>query len=160
MADPFSIIAGTAGLIDVCWRFGSYLNNVRAGAAQVEDEIGSLSRQLEALTVVNKTIQASYNEFHGPVSHDQESSKQIETLWRNIKSNLQDCQLIVVELEHLVTSIIGKEHSKDDSRIVRKLDGFRKQLRKQSKEGEYNKLQARLQTYYSMLQLSLDLIAS
>lgn len=152
MADPFSIIVGTVGLIDVCLRFGAYLNNVQAGAAQIEDEIASLSREIEALTSVNETIQASYKEFQSSSSAD------ASNLWRNIRSNLHDCRIIVEDLEQLVTVILGKETQDKGSRFSRKLDGFKKQLRKQSKEGDFNKLHSRLNTYQNTLQLMLDLV--
>ena len=158
MTDPFSILAGTAGLIDVCWRFGSYLHDVQAGAAKIEDEIGILARDIEALRVVNETVRASYKELPGYLNTEIESSKHVERLWRNVSSNLENCRPIVEELEALVKAIVGKEPRKDVSKIMRKLGGFRKQLRKQAREGDFTKLQNRLATYYNTIQLMLDLI--
>lgn len=158
MADPFSIIAATFGLIDVCWRFGSYLRDVQAGAAKVEDEIEGLSRDIEALRIVNETIRASYRELPSYRNLNIENSKHVERLWRNVSSNLQNCRPIVEELEALVRGIIGKEPPKDESTIMRKLGGFKKQLRKQAREGDFNKLQTRLSTCYNTIQLTLDLI--
>lgn len=158
MAEPFSIITATAGLIDVCWRFGSYLRDVQAGAAKIEDEIEILSRDIEALRVVNETIRASYKELPSYLNSEIESSKHVERLWRNVCSNLENCRLVVEELETLVKGIVGKVPPKDESRIMRKLGSFRMQLRKQSREGDFNKLQTRLTTYYNTIQLMLDLI--
>ena len=158
MADPFSIIAGTIGVIDVCWRFGNYLKDVQAGAAKVDDEITSLSREIQALSAVNETIQASYKELEAASSPGETVSKQVGTLWRNIRSSLQDCRLIVEELEKLVQSIAGKERPTDQSRLSMKLEGFRKQLRRQSSEGDFLRLQSRLEAYHNSLQLMLDLI--
>lgn len=158
MADPFSVFAATAGLIDVCLRFGSYLYNVQAGAAKIEDEIEILSRDIEALRVINETIRASYKELPSNLSSEKESSKHVERLWRNVSSSLKNCRLIVEELEALVKGIVGKAPPKDDTKIMRKLGGFKKQLRKQSSEGDFSKLQTRLTTYYNEIQLMLDLI--
>ena len=158
MVDPFSIIVGTTGLIDVCWRFGSYLHDVQAGAAKVEDEIETLSRDIEALRIINETIRDSYKQLPGYLSSEIEGSKHVERLWRNVSSNLESCRRIVEDLEVLIKEIVGKEPPKDDSRIMRKFGGFRKQLRKQSREGDFNKLQTRLNTYYNTIQLMLDLI--
>ena len=158
MTDPFSIIVGTASLIDVCWRFGSYLHGIQAGAAKIDDEIETLSRDIEALRVINETIRDSYKELPGYLSSEIERSKHVERLWRNVSSNLESCRLIVEELELLVEGIMGKEPAKKESKIMRKFGGFRKQLRKQSREGEFNKLQPRLNTYYNTIQLMLDLI--
>ena len=161
MADPFSIAVGTMGLTDICWRFGTYLKDIQAGAAQIEDEIASLTREIEALTSINETIHASYKDFQKSVaSNDEEDAvpAEVANLWRNIRSNLQDCRIIVEDLEQLVKNIVGKEPQDKPSKVERKFDGFRKQLRKQSKEGDLNKLQSRLNTYQNTLQLMLDLV--
>jgi hypothetical protein len=158
MADPFSIVVGTVGLLDVCFRFAGYLNDVQAGAAQIDDEIVGLLREIEALKSVNETIQANYKGFPKPVNPDEPIPNEVADLWGNIRSNLQDCRIIVEDLEQLVISIVGQERRDKSSRFASKLDGFRKQLRKQSKEGDFNKLRSRLHTYQSTLQLMLDLV--
>lgn len=96
MADPFSIITASVGLIDVCWRFGSYLRDVQAGAAKIEDEIEKLSRDIEALRIVNETIRDSYKELPSYLNSEIESSKHVERLWRNVSSNLENCRLLVL----------------------------------------------------------------
>ena len=158
MAEPFSIITATVGVIDVCCRFGSYLRDVQAGAAQIEDDIEILSRDIEALRVVNETIRDSYKELSSHLGSGIESSKHVERLWRNVSSNLGNCQLVLEELEILVRAVVGKVAPEDESKIMRKFGGFRKQLRKQSRESDFNKLQGRLTTYYNTIQLMLDLI--
>ena len=158
MAEPFSIITATAGVIDVCWRFGSYLRDVQAGAARVEDDIETLSRDIEALRVVNETVRDSYKELSSHQGSGIESSKHIERLWQNVSSNLGNCQSVLEELEVLVKAVVGKEAPKDESKIMKKVGGFRKQLRKQSRESDFNKLQGRLTTYYNTIQLMLELI--
>ena len=169
MPDPFSILTATVGLIDVCVRFGCYLRDVSAGAAKIEEEIRTLSRDIDGLKIVNETIQASYQELPGYLNSEIESSKHVERLWRNVSSNLESCRLIVEELEALVKGIIGKGPPKDDdskssesksspSKVSRKLGGFMKQLRKQSRERDFHKLRNRLTTHYNTIQLMLDLI--
>ena len=158
MSDPFSIVIGTIGLIDVCWRFAAYLRNAYAGTAQTEDEIAGLLREIESLTSVNETIKASYEDFQGTFSQEAALSNQAANLWHNISSNLKDCRTIVEELELLVRAIIGKERPDKGPIVARRFDGFRKQLRKQSKEGDFDKLRSRLDTYQSTLQLMLDLV--
>ena len=158
MAEPFSVITATAGVIDVCWRFGAYLRDVQAGAAQIEDDIETLSRDIDALRVVNETVRDSYKELSSHLASRTDSSKHIERLWRNVSSNLGNCQVVLEELEALVKAVVGKEAPKDESKIMRKIGGFRKQLRKQSRENDFNKLQGRLTTYYNTIQLMLELI--
>ncbi len=42
MGDPLSILAGTVGLLDVSWRFVSYLRDIQAGAAAIESDLVAL----------------------------------------------------------------------------------------------------------------------
>ena len=176
--DPFSVLTATVGLIDVCVRFGCYLRDVSAGAAKIEEEINTLSHDIDNLKIVNEAVQASYSELPGYRNSEIESSKHVGMLWRNVSSNLESCRLIVEELEALVKGIIGKGPLKDEtktsesksseskssesksseSKLSRKLGGFMKQLRKQSKEGDFHKLRSRLTTYYNTIQLMLELI--
>ena len=158
MAEPFSVITATAGVIDVCWRFGSYLRKVQAGAAVVEDDIETLSRDIESLRVVNETVRDSYKESSDYLDSKIESSKHVESLWRNVSSNLENCRQVVEELEGLIKAVVGKEELNNESKIMKKVGAFRKQLRKQSREGDFDKLQGRLTTYYNTIQLMLDLI--
>lgn len=158
MVDPFSIVAGTLSLIDVCWRFGVYLHDVQAGAAKIDDEIASLSREIEHLQSVNESVCATYKEIHKPSSKQEASLTYLETHWRLMRSNLQDCQLLVEALEGLVREIIGKETLKEGSKVAKKFDGFKKQLKKQSREQDFYKLQGRLTTYYGALQFTFSTI--
>lgn len=150
--DPFSIAAGTAGLLDVCWRVISYLHEVQASANKVEEEIASLLKEVEALYVVNKAIDgvwaAEQKVIPGASLAD---PGRVESLWRNVGTILQDCQRTVEKLEISVKGIIGKEGAK----VASKLDGIRKQLRRQSKDGELHQLRAQLTNYQSSLNVLL-----
>ncbi|KAL6720967.1 hypothetical protein ACLMJK_000067 [Lecanora helva] len=160
MADPFSIAAGSIGLLDVCWRFGRYLKHLQAGAAEIDNEIASLSREVKELEGVSKAIQASYTGSQASLYSEEENlgAKQISNLWREIASNIADSRQIVEELEILVKLIVGKESTTDSSTFTAKINRYRKQLRRESKEDGFFKLQSRLKTYYSALQLRLSLI--
>ena len=156
MADPFSVVAGTVGVIDVCWRLGKLVHELQHGAAKIDDEIASLTREIDGLAEVTKTIRDTYRESQ--TTPDSEDVEQVGNLWRNVGSNIKECQLIIEDLEKLVKSIAGKEPTIEHSGITRKMDEFRKQMKKQSKEGDFFKIRHRLNTYYSALQLMLELI--
>ena len=160
MADPFSIAAGTVGLLDVCWRLCSYLKDLQAGAKKVDDEVVSLLREIEEFGAVADAIQKHHTESKATTSSEKESvdTKQINTYWRDLGPNIAGSKNILQNLEIQINIIIGKESSKEASSLVIKFDRLRKQLRKDSKEGEINKLRSQLKTYYSNLQLRLQLI--
>ncbi|MCJ1268890.1 hypothetical protein MMC22_008778 [Lobaria immixta] len=153
MADPFSVIAGTAGLLDVCFRIFKYLKKTQAGAAKIEDDITALLREIEALIAVNLSIKTVFvTELKpGPEPFAADSAR-VEVLWRNIGNNLQDCQALVEQLEALVREIIGK----DGPKVVGKYDGFKKQMRKQSKNEDFHQVRLQLANHQSALQLLLS----
>lgn len=150
MGDPLSILAGTVGVLDVAWRVVSYLRDIQAGAAAIESDLVALQQELEALVSVNESIRdiftAELHEKHA------ESAADSRRLWQNTGKLLQDCRKIVDGLEALLRQIIGSEGPK----IFRKLDGFRKQLRRQQKTEDFNSLRAQLQTSQVALQLLLS----
>ena len=49
MADPFSILAGSAGLLDVLWRVGIYIRTTVESAGRIEEELDGLSREIQSL---------------------------------------------------------------------------------------------------------------
>lgn len=153
MADPFSVIAGTAGLLDVCFRIVKYLKETQAGAERIEEEITALLREVEALITVNESITGIFvTELKPSPELFATGSDRIDGIWRNIGSTLQDCSFLIERLEVLVREIIGKEGPKG----VGKLDGFKKQMRKQSKNEEFHQLRLRLANHQSALQVSLS----
>ncbi|MCJ1462094.1 hypothetical protein MMC07_000694 [Pseudocyphellaria aurata] len=150
MADPFSVIAGTAGILDVCFRVIKYLKETRAGAERIEEEITGLLREIEALIAVNDSIKCAFEtelKAHpGPYVAD------IEDLWKNIGSNLWSCRALVERLEVYMKEIIGKEGPK----VIGKRDGLRKQMRKQSKKEDFQQLRLQLASHQNALQISLS----
>lgn len=173
MADPFSIIAGSAGLLDILFRIGSYLKNVQAGASKVEGDISELLHQVEVLIAVNESIKrviaAEVPHSNNATSPNPTDSSHVspasvpesnvstndaarsEALRRDICSILVDCRDVVEKLENLVKEILGKEGPK----VLSKLDGFKKQLRKQSKDEEFRHLRHKMTTYQDALQVML-----
>ena len=152
MADPFSALASTVGLLDVCFRVGNYLYDVKVGADKVDEEIEALSHQVEAIKSVTQSIKRVFEDdlarATDTVSKDQDG---IQSLWEEIGKNVQSCQATLVKLFALIKLIVGNESPK----ILSKLDGLRKFLRKQSKEEEFGKLRRQLNDYHHSLQTLL-----
>jgi len=146
MGDPLSIAAATAGLLDVSWRAVSYLRDVQAGAAAIESDLAALQNELEALLSVNESIRDIFTaDLHeNPTVLAVDPQK----LWHNTGRLLSECRTVVDGLEALLREIIGSEGPK----IFRKLDGFRKQLRRQQKTEAFNSLRTQLHTSQGALQ--------
>ena len=54
--DPFSWVAGTIDLIDVCARFAAFLKDFETAAANVDREIQTLSKDVDAVKLVTELI--------------------------------------------------------------------------------------------------------
>ena len=148
MVDPFSIIVGAAGLLDVCWRVGSYLKDVDKSAGKVEKEIAALSHEITSLISVNESIiqfKGKINEAVPGTSSD--TKTEINTLWKLVDTNTKGCMATVVELEELLEEIIGKKGPK----VADKVDGIMKSVRRQSKDVGLAQFHHRLSNYQANL---------
>ena len=150
MADPFSIIVGTVGLADVCWRVVTYLKDVKGAAAKIEGHIADLLHELDALISVNESIKSIFPK-NSKSAYDPEH---VQSLWRNTGKVLQDCRIAMEKMEDLVIEIVGKERPKGPGRF----DIYKKQMRKQSKDVEFGQLRLQLGTYQNALQMLLTAI--
>jgi hypothetical protein len=153
--EPFSITTGVAGLLDITWRVVKYLKDVQEAAGSVEGEIASLLSEIQALDAVNQSIKHLYEteveilpaSSMGLPDRDQE-------LWRITASNLQDCQGSVQRLQTVLDAIAGKHGDK----VVGWRDGIRKQLRKQSKDGDLYNIRFQISVNRQSLHISLTML--
>lgn len=127
MADPFTIVAGTVGLLDVCFPVGNYLRDVKAGADKVDDEIQTLSRRVKAIQSVTDSIRTIFEQdlAHATATFPKKQGW-TQSLWEEVGENVRSCQVTLVKLFALIELIVGKESPK----VLSKLDGLRRFLRK------------------------------
>jgi len=154
--DPFSILAGTAGLLDVSIRVIQYLKQVEESAGKVEEDITALSQEINTLIIVNDSIEtlwlANYEAVPGSPFED---TTDVEDLWRKLASLLDECRKTAQNLEVLLIEVIGKSGPK----VSGKWDGIKKQLRKESKERDYVDVRHRLSSYQAGLQMLLSALS-
>jgi Txe/YoeB family toxin of Txe-Axe toxin-antitoxin module len=152
MTDPFSIIVGTAGLLDISVRVVKFLKKVQASDAKVEKSIAMLLHEIEALLLVNKTLEDFWTaKGKASLPTGLSDPNYVHDLWRNAGIILADCKNTVEKLEVLVKSIIGTVGIK----VTGKIDSIKKQLRKESKEGDLEQLRRGLSRDQNILQLLL-----
>lgn len=147
--DPFTLITGTVGLLDVCSRVVGYLNHVRTSAAKVEGEIIALSSEIETLLTAYRSLQEFLETKHKVQGLRVPA---IQTLWETVAANVQQCKATVDELERLLKEIVGKG---GNTKVSGKVDGIRKQLRKESKDPDFPQIRQRLSNFQGSLQLLL-----
>jgi len=154
--DPFTILAGTAGLLDVSIRVIQYLKQVEESAGKVEEDITALSQEINTLVVVNDSIERLWLANHeaAPVSPFEETTV-VKDLWRKLASLLNECRETAQKLEVLLIKVVGKSGPK----VSGKWDGIRKQLRKESKERDYVDIRHRISSYQAGLQMLLSALS-
>lgn len=149
MADPFSIIAGAAGLTDVCIRLTKFLKQAKDGFQKVDGDIEELSKELAALQTVSDLIKQSFkDDIAGDINSN--DNQNIANLWQVTRTTLADCQDIVERFHALITEILSTGGTK-----YIKLNSLRKYLKQQSKDDEFNALRQKLNVHRMALQTSL-----
>jgi hypothetical protein len=153
MVDPLSIASATVGFIDVCWRVGVYLNDVKDAAGRIEGDINVLQKQVTSLIEVNESIEklkalTEDADTSSPINH----STGVEDLWRKVDANRRGCQDVVLRLEEKVKDIMGKSQA---AKPTSKIDGIKKTLKKQSTDPDLAKVHNDLSKYQLSLQTLL-----
>ncbi|MCJ1315274.1 hypothetical protein MMC15_000591 [Xylographa vitiligo] len=149
MADPFSIIAGTVGLADVCIRFALFLRQAKDGFHKVDEDLEDLTKEVTALRSVSELIKRSF-EVHLAGITDVNDQLVVSNHWQATQATLASCQDIIDRLKDLITKVLGSGRSKHV-----KTEALRKYLRQQSKEEDFLKLRQKLNAHQIALQTSL-----
>lgn len=146
MADPFSIIAGTAGLTDVCIRLTKLLKQAKDGFQTVDDDLEELSEEIKVLRSVNDLIQRSY-EAESTVNTGFDHRQVLLDHWHAAQTTLVGCQRIVRQIGDLLASVLAVGNGKHI-----KFDKLRRWLKQQSKEEAFNTLRQKLSAHQIGLQ--------
>jgi len=151
--DPLSIITGTVGLLDVCWRVGSYLNDVKEAAQNIEADLQGLQDEINALHRINSVIEDLQKKTTeaGLISH-LDQAPELKRIWKNIDENTQGCTAVLVKLEQEVRRIMGKNQQ---AKPTSKVDGIRKAVRRQSTDPQLSRFHNSLSKYHQSSQVCL-----
>jgi hypothetical protein len=110
--DPVSAIGtvgAVVGLLDVLFKVGSYLNDVRGASKSIESDIKAFEEEIKALISVDKTLEGLklrrnkvYLSSHPPDA---------DNVWIAVESNREACKIVLLKLEETLKLIIGNEKS-------------------------------------------------
>jgi len=158
MADPFSLFAATAGLIQQLLQCGNYIKTILEIAGTLDEDVLGLTREIATLVSVNESLQNVYEaeKGRGP-STPLADRRRIESLWQNVGTLVRDCHKTVEELENILLEIIGKTPSisKLGDRLGGKIDHLKKSMRMEKKDDDVKKVHMRLLNYQNSLQVLL-----
>ncbi|KAL9023951.1 MAG: hypothetical protein Q9180_008047, partial [Flavoplaca navasiana] len=146
-------MAGTAGVLDVCWRVGAYLAKVKAATGRIERDLIALSFEVNSLVAVNESIRTLwYVDGEKNLQVLSPDTKRIEELWQDVKLSVFGSREVMARLVLLVEEIIGQ----DGIAVQGKRDGIRKVLRRQSKDDEIHEIRQQLNSHQNALTLALS----
>ncbi|OOQ84544.1 tetratricopeptide repeat domain-containing protein [Penicillium brasilianum] len=151
--DPFSITVGVVGLLDVTYRIGSYLKQIKSASTKIQDEIDTLTNEIEALNIVNDSVQGMWNikcEATGFYISD-ETTSMVDSLWSNMGLVLQKTKNTIVQLEGLLKEVLGKKGALTPNR----LESFMALIRKEDRYSDYTQVRQRLTNYQAGMQMLL-----
>ncbi|KFY40867.1 hypothetical protein V495_05209 [Pseudogymnoascus sp. VKM F-4514 (FW-929)] len=108
MADPFSIVAGAIGIIDVCVKVGVYLRDVQNASGGVEEELTGLAQEIEGLLSVNEAIKEVSRKEESLFSNYKFADQQnLRGLWQHAGQLQYGCKKDLDMFERLLMNIIG-----------------------------------------------------
>lgn len=152
MADPFSILAGTTSIIDVCVRLTKYFRDVKSAAGRIEQDLFALLEEFIALQAVNGAIRDMWLERHKTVGSKAPANEPLlEKQWQDLDHALRVCSNSMQRLCALIEEVVGK----DGHYVTSKLDGIKKVLRKQSKENAIFEVRQQVMSHRDNLQVLL-----
>jgi hypothetical protein len=163
MADPFSLVAATAGLIQQLLQCGNYIQTILERAGTLDEDILGLTHEIATLVSVNESLQSAYEAEKNRVTGTSLADRRrIESLWQNVGTLVKDCHKTVEELENVLLEIIGKTPSTTSrlgDRLGGKIDHLKKSMRMEKKHDEVKNIQMRLLNYQNSLQILLSALS-
>lgn len=158
MADPISILAGTASLADIATRIVSYLTDVYKAAATIDDDIAALIHETQDISTVSSLLGDAYQNQTAILTNTKtgQHSRVLEAgqIWGHVQTAVNGCQTVVKRLEDIISEIAGK----NGTHVTGRWGGWTKAQRRRGRDGDLRQCRDQLQTYRSTLQLLLSLV--
>ena len=162
--DPFSIVAGTAGLIDVSLRVSKRLLKLKDDVASTKNDLDTLLHQINAINTATESIRRAFeNEIANNSGGEKSSPSEADKLWQQISANLRNCEKRLCDLEELLKRITGSKDvgeliNTDGGRHSNTFDHLKVQLRKIPLNSKFDQIQTDLKGYKDTLTLFLNII--
>lgn len=146
MADPFSILASTAGLVDISVKFVRFIKKTADGTGTIDEDLRQLTVEVEKLEHVSLLIRNAFEEDMNEVGRTYKNPA--ADIWSSVSSALKDCEAALAQLHSVLGQVMGEEGSS-------KFDRLRRHFRKLAKDEEFVELRRRLDRGHQVLQMSL-----
>ena len=110
MVDPFFIIAGAAGLVEVCVCLTTFLKQAKDGFQRVDQDLEQLSAEIEALRSVSDLVESKFKDDIA-VKRGSIDQQVVNDQWQATQKALEGCAVVLQKLRVLMTGVLGREQS-------------------------------------------------
>lgn len=146
MADPFSIIAGTVGVVDVAVRVVRFIDKTKKGADSVDGDLQNLVAEIQSLKHTSEVI-------HNAFEKDMEEGKTTQDspaagTWLAASNALTDCNSALTGMDRALIRMMGESGSS-------KFDRVKRHFRRLAQDPEFGHLRQRLDKGHHRLQTLL-----
>lgn len=150
MADPYSIITGTVGLVDVCIKLVKFIHKTRRGIHAIDEELRQLVTDIESLQHAGELIRKAFEKDMANAG----TGKKTDTdgIWSGVSCALKDSEAALIQLDSLLEQAKGEEGSST-------LDRLKRHFKKLSKDGDFEQLRQRLDQGRQTLQMFLTALS-
>ncbi|KAH7313318.1 tetratricopeptide repeat domain-containing protein [Stachybotrys elegans] len=156
MADPFSVIAGAIGVIDVCIRLSDNIRQLQNDIKVIEGELSKLLQDIDGLQQLCNTVESTFiSRFDEASACSPEYEAVTTNLWTHLGKALKNCLSVLAKLEAMIEDFQGTPAQSAPNAFGRTVGMV---LRKKKREREFSDCRAQLGTYQNALQLVLTTI--
>ena len=146
MADPFSIIAGTIGVVDVAVRLIRFIDKTKKGADSVDGDLQDLVTEIENLKYTSEVIHDAFERDmkQGNTTKDNSTAG----TWLAASNALADCNVALSGMDNALVKMMGENGST-------RFDRLRRHFRRLAQDEEFGHLRQRLDKGHHRLQTLL-----
>lgn len=146
MADPFSIVAGAVGVVDVAVRLVRYIDKTKKGADSVDGDLQNLLAEIQSLKGTSEVIHHVFEKDMEEGNTTQDSPT--AGTWSAASKALEDCNAALTGMHRALVRMIGDDGS---SRI----DRVKRHRRRLAQDEEFGHLRQMLDSGHHRLQTLL-----
>lgn len=152
MADPFSIVAGTIGIVDICIRLAKSIRKLQKDISGIEDELDAIIQDTDGLREICAIVETTYTtRSRNPPSESAEQEKVATNLWVHLGKTLRNCLGVLNKLDEIVGVVYGNSTGSTAGRV-----GMI--MRKKKYEREFHDCRLQMATFQNALHLVLTTI--
>src|SRR4051812_44895423 len=107
MADPFSILTGAVGLVEVAVKIVKFIDETKKGVDSVDEDLRDLATEIKDLERTGNLIQNAFKKDmkDGNTTQDDPAAES----WLAVSSTLMDCKIALARMTAALVRVVGNE---------------------------------------------------